>query len=226
MRKLGLLALVAAIALALVLPAAAFAGTPFIAASYPESNYSPGVELYVSGGQGAQSFTAQDGTLDSAKFYLYRDDSATGNAYAELHEISGTFGDDSVPTGSALAVSAPVDVATINTGSPDSPNPGLVTFNFDNTVQLAAGHHYAIVFKYLETSGSVYVQGNFGGTGNISFTDAYSNWVPYPGSLIFYVYEAPPVAPTPTPASSVWSLTLLAVLGFAVVLRRRRVALS
>lgn len=73
----------------------------------------------------SQSFTATGVTLDSAKFYLRKSvGSPTGNATAILYAHSGTFGTNSVPTGSALATSDPFDVSTLTSSFQ------LATFNF------------------------------------------------------------------------------------------------
>jgi MYXO-CTERM domain-containing protein len=162
--------------------------------------------------------------LDSAEFYLANWMGSTGNAYAYLYAVSGTFGSDSVPTGPALATSAPRDVSTI--GSTNQ----WVGFRFDNTVALVAGQHYVIVVKYAE-AGSLVAGGDSSSPthpGNFSFSSGTWSSLDY-WDLAFRVYETPPAPPvTSTPASSPWSLTLaglgalglLAFVGFRKELRR------
>lgn len=92
----------------------------------------------------AQSFDPGAGTLDSAKFYLLKIGSPTGNAVAKLYAHSGTYGTDSVPTGAALATSGTFDVSTL-TGSYV-----LYTFNFTggDRYALQAATKYCIAIEY------------------------------------------------------------------------------
>lgn len=123
--------------------------------SYSESNYdSDGTLSSDSGSSGkGQSFAGVAGKIISAKFYLYKVGTPTGNAVAKLYAISGTHGSTAVPSGSALATSDNLDVSTLGTSM------ALATFNFTgaNQYTMSAGTNYIIAIEY---SGS-------GGTNNI-----------------------------------------------------------
>jgi prepilin-type N-terminal cleavage/methylation domain-containing protein len=94
----------------------------------------------------SQTFTGNGKTLVNAQFQLFQRNSPTGNAVAKIYAISGTYGTNAIPTGSPLATSDPVSVASL------SPNPayGLATFNFSgsNRIVLTNGAYYAITFEY------------------------------------------------------------------------------
>lgn len=218
--RLILVALGAVMTAWLSTPAVA-AAAPAIADSYPEVNFDSATPLFFgSSTQAGQSFTAVDGTLDSAKFFLRRTGSPTGNAYAVLYAITGTYGTNSVPTGPPLAVSSPVVAGTLPAVF------GLVTFAFDNTVTLNSGTKYVIAVKYDDAgssgSNSVAVAEDSSpahpGNGSVYFTSM--GWLVSTYDRIFYVYETPP-APlrvvSTVPAASAWSLALLAALGIGVL---------
>ena len=116
--------------------------------SYSESNQdSNGIVYSGTPGRG-QSFTSGSNpteVLDSCVFYLKKAGSPTGNAVAQLFAHTGTYGSTSgIPTGPALATSAPLDVSTLTTSY------ALKTFNFSgaNRVTLAANTNYFIVLSY------------------------------------------------------------------------------
>jgi hypothetical protein len=225
-------ALSAAIIAALLIPATA-AAAPVLADSYPTSNWT-GASGYIGAAYPAhgQSFTAITGTLDSAKFLLQDlQAGSTGSVYAQVYVHSGTYGTTSVPTGAPLATSTAVDVATIV--NPVHPHNQLVTFSFDNTVWLTGGEKYVLVLRYEGATTNATVMGFHSGytehPGNMSDYPASGPWTPFaPNDYIFYVYETPGTPPEPppvtsTPASSSWSLSLLALggLGIALVTRKR-----
>ena len=113
--------------------------------SYSESNYSTDETLSSIFHQSAgQSYTATGVTLDSVKFYLRKSSSPTGNATAILYAHSGTYGTNSLPTGSALATSDNFDVSTLTTSYQ------LITFNFTgaNRYSLVDGTKYVIQLSY------------------------------------------------------------------------------
>ena len=121
-------------------------GNTVLVDSYPfdNSNNSHGICSTNDAG-GGQTFTpSKSGLLTLAQFYLYKDGSPTGNAYAKLYACTGTYGTDSTPTGTALAVSEPFDVSALTV------NPRLCDFTFTgaNQYSMTAGTHYAISFEY------------------------------------------------------------------------------
>jgi len=90
--------------------------------------------------------------LDSAKFYLQRVGSPTGNCYAKLYSHSGTYGTSSVGN-TLLATSDAVDVGSLSTSWT------LTTFNFGGAerIALSASTHYVIVLEYTSGNASNYV---------------------------------------------------------------------
>jgi hypothetical protein len=120
-------------------------GDPVVTDSYPESNQNDSDRLASDRwNRLGQSFTAaQDGTLDSAAFYLHKYGSPTGYAYAELYAHEGTYGESSIGAGPALATSGGLDVSTLTSSFT------MCTFEFDNSVSLTAGTHYVIVVRYV-----------------------------------------------------------------------------
>lgn len=94
----------------------------------------------------SQSFT-WGGTgyeLHTSIQQFYKSGSPTGNVYMKIYAHSGTFGTSSVPTGSALATSDPVDVSTFQTFG------DYYVFNFNgaNRITLTNGVNYVAVYEY------------------------------------------------------------------------------
>jgi hypothetical protein len=159
--------------------------------SYSESNYNSSNALYPANSGMAQSFTVgTGGLLDSCKFYLRNNYSLTGNVYAKLYALTGTYGTTSKPTGSALATSDAIDASTI--GSSFS----LIEFNFSglSRISLTYGEQYCISVEY---SGGI--NGNYVNYGvDISAPTHQGNLASSSGSWsaasssdsIFYVYIA------------------------------------
>lgn len=98
----------------------------------------------------AQSFTAVDGLITSAKVKLFKEGSPTGSAYAKIYAHSGTYGTNSVPTGAALATSDAFDVSTL-TGSYQE-----ITFAFSgaNQIRLTGGQYYVLAIEYAGGGGA------------------------------------------------------------------------
>jgi hypothetical protein len=199
MKKWGLLLVVLVTAFGLVMPATASAGSAVVADSYSETHFTTETD-YGSGSSFGQSFTAIDGTVDSAKFYLKQNGGLTGDLVAHIYAHSGTFGTSSVPIGAPLATSAPVDAATLGTSY------SLVTFVFDNTVSLAGGQAYVLVLDAVNSTGSyTWVRlersGIPGHPGNLSSNMGGGGWNAYAiFDIPFYVYETPtPVGETTPP---------------------------
>jgi len=91
-------------------------GSPAVVDSLAETGFAwDGHAVYgVNYTKMGQAFTpSSSGNLTSAQFYFYNDGLLTGTAVARLFAISGTYGTDAKPTGSALATSDNFDVSTI-----------------------------------------------------------------------------------------------------------------
>lgn len=120
------------------------AGTLQTDASYSESNNQVGEEAYlcsVYATESGQSFSSGGGVLDSAKFYLHKTGSPTGNATAKVYAHTGTYGTSSLPTGSVLATSDTFDVSTLTASNQ------LITFSFSgaNRITLASSYYFVVV---------------------------------------------------------------------------------
>ena len=140
-----------------------------------------------------QSFTAVGGTLDSAKFYLKKFGSPTGNTVAKLYAHSGTFGTNSVPTGAALATSDNFDVSAL------SGDFILVTFNFSgaNRISLTNGTKYVIAVECTTCGDATnLIAVGIDDTSPVhagNYSQYLTEWVAQSGSdVIFYVYEVTP----------------------------------
>ena len=180
----------------------AYAST--LVASYPSSNYGSDATMYngsfIAFGQDflvSQYFL----TLNNASFYIKKSGSPTGNVYAYLYAITGTYGTNAKPTGTPLATSTALDVSTLTTSYQ------TITFNFTGTnqVALANGTYYYIVISYTggDSSDKVEVGGGFvSPVGDVSFLNG-SGWG-YNNNynpLIFSVY-ADSSAPTSSGGSN------------------------
>jgi hypothetical protein len=86
--------------------------------------------------------------LSNAKFRLSKQGSPTGTICAKIYAHSGTYGTSSVPTGTALATSADVDVSGLTTSS------SWVDFGFTdaNAITLSASTNYCIALEFTSTS--------------------------------------------------------------------------
>jgi hypothetical protein len=166
-----------------------FGGTVTLDDSYSESNDVPGAEAFLSASyatEAGQCFTSGGGELDSAKFYLKKDGSPTGNATAKVYAHSGTYGTSSIPTGAALATSDNFDVATLTTSMQ------LVTLSFTgaNRITLSATY-YCVDLAYAGGGETDYVMlGNDTSSpshGGNAF-DNYGGWTAQVYDGIFYVY--------------------------------------
>lgn len=103
----------------------------------------------------AQSFLANSTKyLTKAKFYLDKDGSPTGNAYAKIYNITGTHGSNAIPTGSPIATSDAFNVATLTTSF------AWITFNFtgNNRVLLSKDNKYAIALEFSGGNDTNYVE--------------------------------------------------------------------
>ena len=120
-------------------------GSAVLCDSYSESNIDTSDSIYGSDHVGAgQTFTGNGKVLRSAKMWMKKTGSPTGTATFQIYAISGTYGTDSIPTGSALATSGTIDVSTLDgtlTGHE-------LTFSGANKITLGNGTHYALVCYY------------------------------------------------------------------------------
>ena len=162
--------------------------------SYSEANQD-GVYNFWTDIWGGQSFTGDRRKLTSVKFYIRRVGSPTGTVKAQLFAHTGTFGTSSNKTGSALASSSEIDVATLDTDF------GLVEFIFEgeNQISLSNGTHYCIQLTGFDMSGDVPNCVSMGrdleGTHSGNFY--YNAGVVADSDLCFYVYGAK-IGPFPT----------------------------
>lgn len=164
--------------------------TPTASDKYNESNQDTTQSL-VSGsviGNG-QSFVGNGGVLTSAQFYLKKTGSPTGTAVAKVYAHSGTFGTSSIPTGTALATSATLDVTTLTTSYQ------LIAFKFigTNNITLTNATDYVITIEYSGGSSGNTVDVGIDSSspthsGNES-TLTGSTWTAHSGiDTIFFVY--------------------------------------
>ena len=165
--------------------------------SYSETNVNDEFNLEINSPFVAvgQSFKTPDDetvwALSSAKFYLKKLDSPTGNLVAKLYEHSGSFGAGGVPTGSALAVSSPVDSSSLSSSI------ALVEFVFDESFGMSPNTEYVIVVDGSAVSGLV----KFGS--DSSFPTAQGNacyfasgtWYSDSRDCAFYVYGVEYIPP-------------------------------
>lgn len=142
-----------------------------------------------------QSFTGDGGTLESAKFYIKKSGSPTGNInvyiYTETHATA--FGTDSLPTGSVLATSDNFDVTTLTTSYT------LTSFTFSGAekITLTNGTKYVVAVKYdatVSSTGSLIV--GYDSTspthaGNVvRFFNFNTTWYAQSGyDCCFYIYK-------------------------------------
>ena len=158
--------------------------------SYSEANQDSFnyVSGYVSWLQGVgQSFTAVVGTLDSAQFYLRKNNSPTGNAVAKIYNYTGTPGSTAKPTGAALATSDTFDVSTLTTSFQlieflfsGAERIGLSVTNYIVTIEYTGGDATNLIVVGRDDSSSTHA-------GNFSYIQT-PNWTATTGDLIFYVY--------------------------------------
>lgn len=166
---------------------------PVIIDSYSESNWSTDSSVYagyiISYGQ-SFSVSTYNYTLTSAKFYLKKFGSPTGNITAEIFAHTGTYGSNGKPTGSALATSDAVSIAGLSTSSQ------LISFTFSgvNQITLSAGTKYVVVVTYNggDSSNGLSVGGDNvtrSASGNASYSTDNTSWTAYAAiDVIFYVY--------------------------------------
>jgi hypothetical protein len=215
-KNLSVLVLVTLLALSLV----AFWSIPLVQASdlidsYSESNKNTQAQLQVTHPSAISTHSAQGQSFNqtlstnhkitSCKFYLERVGSP-GYMVAALYAHSGTYGSSSVPTGSALATSDPVDGTSVSNSAYE-----LITFSFNSSQQytMVANTYYCIAVQAYngtwDNSGNyMNVGAKSSGTHPGNYFSYYSSAWSYVASYetCFYVYGDAPAAPTYTTIGS------------------------
>ncbi len=131
-------------------------GSPTVMDSYAITNNDTTVSLHASGFTGmGQAFTGDGNDIDEADFELSKTASPTGNATAKVYAITGTFGTNAKPTGSALATSDTLDVSTL-TGTPTTK-----TFTFSTPFTTTNGTKYCITIEYSGGNPSNYIKAGY-----------------------------------------------------------------
>ena len=162
--------------------------------SYSESNQDSAWPVSAGAGLAqkvGQTFISTGGQIGSAKFYLKKNSTPTGNATAVLYAHTGTFGTNGTPTGVALATSDTFDVSTL-TGSYQ-----LVTFNFPTPYNSIINTEYCISFEYSGGDSGKYVDvgrdatsPSHAGNNFVGGIDGAPDWSSFDTiDIIFYVYS-------------------------------------
>ena len=158
--------------------------------SYPTSNQDGEGSISNIFPKHGQSVTGDGKQLDSVEFYVRKINSAAGNVYAKVYVHSGTFGTDSLPTGSPLAVSDALDASTFGTSL------GIQRFNFTGTnrIILDNGTKYVVTIESDELTGSEQVgfgvdSSSSSHGGNPSVYHYINGWyISGSSDTIFYLY--------------------------------------
>lgn len=117
--------------------------------SYSEANQDLAASLNDTQTGVGQSFTGDDGVLDSAKFYLMKQVTPTGSAVAKIYNHGALWGQNGYPTGAALATSDNFDVSTVSSVSYELKT---LTFSGANRITLTNGTHYFVTIEYTGTA--------------------------------------------------------------------------
>jgi len=172
----------------------------FIVDSYSESNKDQQYGFADFTKRIGQSFTGKYGILVSVKFYIEKTGSPTGTATAKIYSHSGTYGTSSIPTGSALAESSPMNLAD----AAESMQLEEFVFSGENQITLTKGTYYCVSLEYNDdgsvNSSNRWAIGVDGSSpthsGNL-YTYVSSYAAQASDDLIFYVY-AEKTGPFPT----------------------------
>lgn len=101
-----------------------------------------------------ESFVGNGAALANVVFTLSKSGSPTGNLTAKVYAHSGTYGTSSVPTGTALAASAILDVSTLTT----TPTATTIFFSLQNqNITLTNSTNYVVTLEYSAGNASNYV---------------------------------------------------------------------
>ena len=142
----------------------------------------------------AQSFQGNGDSIVSCKFRLHRYGSPTGNVYARIYAITGSYGTTSKPNGNFityLAISDPVAISSI-TNTADTFL--WYEFTFSTPYQTTNGTYYCVGIDYIlgDDSNNILVArstGTAGFAGNASSGNGVTpTWNAEATDLNFYVY--------------------------------------
>ena len=161
--------------------------------SYSESNSTNSLNVGDGSNMGhyyyvGQSITGNGSPVEKCTFYLNKYGSPTGSVYAKIYAHTGVFGTSSLPTGSPLAVSDPLDVSTLTSSTQ------LIDFNFSgaNQISLENSTHYIVMCGGLTGANSTnYIQIYYDGIdpahgGNMCYLSG--AWSYGATDLVFYIY--------------------------------------
>jgi len=140
-------------------------------------------------GRGQTFNSSTEARIGRVVFYIARDGNPTGDLHAALYAHTGTFGVNGKPTGPILALSDPIDSATLGVGLT------LVSFNFTgaNRTRLEVNTTYSIGLQamngVLSAPNRVIMSRDAGGAheGNAYYLDD-GVWGPDAWDNIFYLY--------------------------------------
>lgn len=178
-------------------------GGPEAQESYSEANQDTSHELDPSSNtfRGQTIQPSLDYKITSARFYLKKQNSPTGNVYVEVYAMgAGTHGTDGRPSDSStpLATSDPVAASGISSSFE------LVEFTFSDAqrIILSSGSYYCLVLRYEDGDGTnLVVVGEDGSSptapGNRCYSPNGTNWFASSSpDLCYYLYgnEAPAMA--------------------------------
>ena len=165
--------------------------------SYSEATRDAANVVYSAVAAWGQSITGDGLALQWVEWFIQRVNSPTGSCYAKLYAHSGVFGASSVPTGAALATSAPINVATL------SGSYTLVRFKFLTPYTLVNGTKYCITFEFSGGNASNYVNIGYDGSAPGHGGNAFyytTGWSAYAaGDTCFYARSS-------TPTEAAWSV--------------------
>jgi hypothetical protein len=131
--------------------------------------------------------------LDKISFVCKKSGSPTGNLFVKLYAHSGTYGESSLPTGDAIAISSAIDVSNMSTSI--SAKDAI----FDSTYEMLPNTNYVLSIEYSDGSSGNVVTVYDNGFG----VDYEGNMAIYNGSwsfpsfgdnfldISFYVYGTP-----------------------------------
>lgn len=121
--------------------------------SYSETNKNSDIALYSGSAVGVgQALTPSSDVLcGELRWYLKKVGGPTGNIIAKIYKASGVVGTSAIPTGTALAISIPVSIASLTTSY------ALVRFPLINPVLLGGFENYVVTVEYSGGNGSNYL---------------------------------------------------------------------
>ena len=167
---------------------------PVLIDSYSETFTDTNAAIYLGGveSRGQTFLNSSLCVLNSAKFYIKKIGSPTGNVTARIYAHTGSYaGKTGTPTGAPLATSDNLDITTLTTSY------SLETFTFSgvNKINLSASTNYVTVIVYQSGNASNYLHvgyDNSGGSrdGNAVYGYApLSSWGYASGAYVpFYIY--------------------------------------